>query len=233
MATGLERFRHIAIDGPIGAGKTTLAVRLARHLGAEVLLEQPAENPYLERFYRDPAGYALQTQLAFLFQRVRQMETVAQPDVFGRALVSDFLFAKDAIFARLNLSDEEHRLYRQFFGQLAPQVREPDVVVWLQAPAPTLLQRVRRRGIAMERAIEAPYLERLSQAYAQYFSTYDAAPVLVIATEHFNPAEDERDFARLVDVLAGFEGRRAFAGAAAGLSFGADAGARINPAGAT
>jgi deoxyadenosine/deoxycytidine kinase len=233
MTTGLARFRHIAVEGPIGAGKTTLAVRLARHLGADVLLEQPAENPYLERFYRDRAAYALQTQLAFLFQRVRQMEAVAQPDVFGRALVSDFLFAKDAIFARLNLSDEEHRLYRQLFGQLAPQVREPDVVVWLQAPAPTLLQRVRRRGIAMERSIEAPYLQRLADAYAGYFSSYAAAPLLVVATERFNPAEDDRDFARLVEVLAGFEGRRAFLGPDAGLAFGTDGDLRVGAAGGT
>jgi deoxyadenosine/deoxycytidine kinase len=233
MTAGLARFRHIAVEGPIGAGKTTLARRLGRHLGAEVLLEQPAENPYLERFYRDPAGYAFQTQLAFLFQRVRQMEAVAQPSVFGRALVSDFLFAKDAIFARLNLGDEEHRLYRQFYGQLAPQVPEPDVVVWLQAPAPTLLQRVRRRGIPMERAIDAPYLERLADAYTEYFSGYEAAPVLVVATERFNPAEDDRDFARLVEVLAGLDGRRAWLPAEVGLGFGVDVDLPLEPPGGT
>jgi deoxyadenosine/deoxycytidine kinase len=208
VGIGLERVRHIAVEGPIGAGKTSLARRLARQLGAEVLLEQPAENPFLERFYADRAGYALQTQLAFLFQRVRQMEAIAQPSVFGRTVVSDFLFAKDAIFARLNLSDEEHRLYRQFFGQLAPRAPEPDLVVWLQAPVPVLLQRIRQRGVAMERAIESTYLEHLSEAYADYFAGYQAAPVLAVVTERFNPAERDADFERLLQTLATFEGRR-------------------------
>ena len=121
MSSGLERFRHIAVEGPIGVGKSTLAVRLAQHLGAEPMLERPAENPFLQRFYADMPGYAFQTQLFFLLQRWEQMQVLAQPSVFGAAVVSDFMFAKDAIFARLNLSDEEHRLYQQMVAHLALQ----------------------------------------------------------------------------------------------------------------
>lgn len=210
MNSGLQRFRHIVVEGPIGAGKSVLAARLARHLGAELLLEQPAENPFLQRFYADMPGYAFQTQLFFLFQRLRQMQALSQPSVFGHAVVSDFLFAKDAIFARLNLSDDEHRLYQQMYAQLAPQVRQPDLVILLRAAPATLLQRVRRRAIAMEQGIDMDYLQRLVDAYAAFFHSYDGAPVFALATEHFNPAEREADFAMLIERLRAFKGRREF-----------------------
>ena len=210
MSSGLERFRHIAVEGPIGVGKSTLAARLARHLGAEPMLERPGENPFLQRFYADMPGYAFQTQLFFLFQRWEQMQVLAQPSVFGAAVVSDFVFAKDAIFARLNLSDEEHRLYQQMVAHLALRVREPDLLIWLQAPTPTLLQRIRRRAISMEQGIAPDYLERLADAYAAHFQVYDGAPVFAVATEHFNPAERDADFALLIERLAAFHGRRGF-----------------------
>ena len=210
MNSGLQRFRHIVVEGPIGAGKSVLAARLARHLGAELMLEQPAENPFLQRFYADMPGYAFQTQLFFLFQRLRQMQALSQPSVFGHAVVSDFLFAKDAIFARLNLSDDEHRLYQQMYAQLAPQVRQPDLVILLRAAPATLLQRVRRRAIAMEHGIDMDYLQRLVDAYAAFFHSYDGAPVFALATEHFNPAEREADFAMLIERLRAFKGRREF-----------------------
>ena len=210
MNSGLQRFRHIAVEGPIGAGKSSLATRLAQHLGAELVLEQPGENPFLPRFYADMPGYAFQTQLFFLFQRLRQMQALAQPSVFASAVVSDFVFAKDAIFARVNLSDDEHRLYRQIYAQVAPQVREPDLVIWLQASPAVLLQRIRRRGIAMEHGIELAYLQRLADAYAAHFHTYDGALVFAVATEHFNPAGRDADFAVLVERLAAFRGRREF-----------------------
>jgi deoxyadenosine/deoxycytidine kinase len=216
MSSGLERFRHIAVEGPIGVGKSTLALRLARHLGAEPLLERPAENPFLQRFYADMPGYAFQTQLFFLLQRWEQMQALAQPSVFGGAVVSDFVFAKDAIFARLNLSDEEHRLYQQMVAHLALQVREPDLVIWLQAPTSTLLQRIRRRAISMEQGIAPGYLERLADAYAVHFQGYDGAPVFAVATEHFNPAEREADFALLIERVAAFSGRRGLLDPAAG-----------------
>ena len=210
VSTGLERFRHIAIEGPIGVGKSTLARKLADHLGAELLLEQPRENPFLGRFYEDMPGYAFQTQLAFLFQRVKQMQAAAQPGMFATAVISDFLFEKDAIFARLNLSDDELRLYSQMYQQVAPQMRQPDLVIWLQAAPPTLLRRIRRRAIPMEQGIAPDYLRRLCDAYVAYFHGYDGAPVFAVGTEHFNPVDRDADFALLLERLAAFRGRREF-----------------------
>src|SRR5258706_2847266 len=166
----MQRFRHIVVEGPIGVGKSSLARKLAEHLKAELLLEMPEENPFLSRFYDDMPGYAFQTQLFFLFQRAKQMQAIAQPGMFEHAVVSDFLFAKDALFARLTLSDDEFRLYMQMYTRLAPQVREPGLVVWLQAPPAVLLQRIRRRAIPMQRAITADYLRRLCAGYVEYFS---------------------------------------------------------------
>lgn len=210
IPSGLERFRHIAIEGPIGVGKSTLARKLAAHLGAETLLEQPHENPFLGRFYEDMPGYAFQTQLAFLFQRVKQMHAAAQPGMFASAVVSDFLFAKDALFARLNLSDDEFHLYGQMYAQVAPQVLEPDLVVWLQASPAALLQRIRRRAIPMEQGIASDYLQRVCDAYVEYFHGYDGAPVFACGTERFNPADRDDDFALLLERLAAFRGRREF-----------------------
>ncbi|MES2099995.1 MAG: deoxynucleoside kinase [Pseudomonadota bacterium] len=209
-ATTLQRFRYIAIEGPIGVGKSTLARKLAAHLGADLLLEQAQENPFLDRFYEDMAGYAFQTQLAFLFQRVKQMQAVAQPGMFANAVVSDFLFEKDTIFARLNLGDDEFRLYSQMYAQVAPQVREPDLVIWLQAAPPTLLRRIHRRAIPMEQGIAPDYLQRLCDAYVEYFHGYDGAPVFALGTEHFNPVDSDADFAVLLERLANFRGRREF-----------------------
>jgi deoxyguanosine kinase len=209
-SASLLRYRHIAIEGPIGVGKSSLARRLVRHLGAETMLEQPDANPFLERFYDDPPGYAFQTQLFFLFQRLRQVRSLAQPGMFAQTVVSDFMFAKDSLFARVNLSDEEYRLYAQMYAQLAPQIPEPDLVVWLQASPASLLRRIRQRGIAMEQGIAADYVTSLSDAYAEYFRHYVGAPVFVVDTEHFHPAASDADFALLLDRLGGFDSRRAY-----------------------
>jgi deoxyadenosine/deoxycytidine kinase len=215
----LARFRHIAIEGPIGAGKTTLARLLASRIGAELLLEQPAENPFLARFYDDRVGYAFQTQLFFLFQRERQVRALAQPSMFEQTIVSDFMFAKDALFARLNLSDEEYRLYAQMHQPIAAQLREPDLVVRLQASVPTLLARVRRRGVAMERNIDDAYLQRLADAYAEFFASYEGAPVFVVDTERFHPLERDADLAELVGALERFDGRQGALGAPVDVPF--------------
>ena len=215
----LARFRHIAIEGPIGVGKTTLARLLAERIAAELLLEQPGENPFLARFYEDRAGYAFQTQLFFLFQRERQVRPLAQPSMFAQTTVSDFMFAKDAIFARLNLSDEEYRLYAQMHQPIATQLREPDLVVRLQADVQTLLARVRRRGVAMEQGIGAPYLQRLGDAYAAFFASYEGAPVFVVDTERFRPLDRESDLDQLVRALDRFEGRHGALGTPVDVAF--------------
>jgi deoxyguanosine kinase len=210
VTEGLRRFRHIVVEGPIGVGKTSLARKLAERLGAELMLEAPQDNPFLDRFYEDMHGYAFQTQIFFLFQRLKQMQAVAQQGMFSHAIVGDYLFSKDALFARLNLSDDEFRLYTQMYSQIAPQVREPDIVIWLQASPETLLQRVRKRAIRMEQGIEPEYLKRLCDAYVEYFHSYEGAPVFAIGTEHFNPIDSDADFATLLERLAAFRGRREF-----------------------
>jgi deoxyguanosine kinase len=206
----LDTLRHIAIEGVIGVGKSSLARRLGSHLNAELMMETPDENPFLERFYADQPGYAFQTQLSFLFQRLKQMQGMSQPGMFSPVIVSDFVFAKDALFAQLNLSDDEYRLYSQMYSQAAQQVPEPDLVIWLQAPPATLLGRVKRRGIRMESSISEDYLDRLCTAYADHFSSYDGAPVFTVATEHFNPANRESDFSTLLEKLTAFTGRRGY-----------------------
>lgn len=209
-----QRFRHIAIEGPIGVGKSSLARRLAVPLGARLFLEQPQDNPYLERFYRAGTDdlqanpYALPTQLFFLFQRLEQMRELAQPGMFDDRLVSDFLFAKDALFARLTLADEDHLLYTQIYRRYAPRMPQPDLVIWLRAEVPTLLRRIARRGLAMEGSIEPDYLARLSVGYVRLFAELPGVPVLAIDTDDFNPIDNEEHFEALVDRLAQFRGPR-------------------------
>jgi deoxyguanosine kinase len=205
----VNTLRHIAIEGAVGAGKSTLARLLAQRLGAHLLLERPQDNPFLERFYADGSRYAFQTQLFFLFQRVEQMREVAQPGMFGGpSIVSDFMFDKDALFARLTLSDDEYRLYGQIHAAVAPQVTPPDLVIWLQASPPTLLARVHRRGIRMEQEIGEDYLARIADAYGEHFERSPALPLLAVDSERFNPEAREADLERLVERLQRFRGPR-------------------------
>jgi len=208
MNDDLSRFRHIAIEGPIGAGKTTLARQIAGRIGAELVLEQPADNPFLDRFYEDMQGYAFQTQLVFLFQRQKQVQAIAQQSMFASSVVSDFMFAKDALFAKLTLSDDEYRLYSQMFAPIASQLREPDLVVWLRASPETLLERVRRRGVSMEQRIDREYLDRLCRGYVEFFEGYAGAPVFAVDTEQFDSRFGLEDVAELLSKLARLDDRR-------------------------
>jgi len=205
-----EKYRYVVVEGPIGAGKTSLARRLARHSGAAVLLEKPDENPFLARFYRDPARHALATQLFFLFQRGNEVRDLAQMDMFSANTVADYLFDKDPLFARLNLSDAEFALYQQIFHTLQLEAPVPDLVIYLQAAPETLAGRVRRRAKPYEQAISEDYLLRVAQGYSDFFYHYNAAPVLTVNTERLNFEEDAGDFALLLQRIAEMRGPREF-----------------------
>jgi deoxyadenosine/deoxycytidine kinase len=209
-ANPFARWRHIVVEGPIGAGKTTLALRLAERFGAKTVLEEAQANPFLERFYRDSARYALPTQLFFLFQRVDQLRDIAQRSLFDESVVGDFLFDKDPLFARLTLSDDELALYRKIFDSLRPQAPTPDLVIYLQAQPDTLVERVRRRGRPLEASISDPYLRSLADAYSRFFHHFDAAPVLIVNTEHLNPVERDADLDLLLEHASLMRGRRGF-----------------------
>ena len=204
------KYRYVVVEGPIGAGKTSLSRRLAERAGAHMLLEQPQDNPFLERFYRDSARYALPTQMFFLFQRVQQLAELKQLDLFQSAIVSDFLLEKDRLFARLTLADDELRLYEQVHDQLKPGTASPDLVIYLQARPETLVERVGRRGDPIESGISEAYLRALADSYTRFFHSYEAAPVLVVNTEHLNPVDRDEDFELLLDRIDKLRGRREY-----------------------
>ena len=205
-----ERFRYLVVEGPIGAGKTSLAKRLGEHLGADLLLEQPADNPFLARFYQDMARYALPTQLFFLFQRAKQIEPLAQTDMFRSPTVSDFLLDKDPLFARITLSGDEFALYQRIYEALRPHAPAPDLVVYLQAQPDILVDRVRRRAALFERGISEEYLALLAENYTRFFYHYDASPVLIVNSENLNFVQRDADFELLVDRIHGMKSRREF-----------------------
>jgi deoxyadenosine/deoxycytidine kinase len=206
----IARYRYIVVEGPIGAGKTTLAKRLAARLGSDLLLEQPGANPFLARFYQDMARYALPTQLFFLFQRARQLEVLAQPDMFGRPTVSDFLLEKDPLFARITLSGDEMALYQKIYDAIRPRAPAPDLVVYLQAQPATLYERVRRRASEYERGIGEDYLALLAEGYARFFYNYSASPVLIINSESLNFVARDSDLELLLARMRGMKSRREF-----------------------
>ena len=205
-----DRYRHIVVEGPIGAGKTTLARKLAERFSTGLVLEDPSGNPFLERFYRDGRRYALPTQLFFLFQRVTQLRELAQRDLFSQAVAGDFLLDKDPLFARLNLTDAEYHLYEKVYAQLRLEAPVPDLVIYLQAPVDTLIERVHRRGIEYERPISEHYLARLADGYTRYFYRYDTAPLLIVNSERLNFVANAEHLDLLLARIGSMRGRREF-----------------------
>ncbi len=206
----LDKYRYIVVEGPIGVGKTSLVHRLSQHIGAGTLLEKPDENPFLAKFYQDPPRYALATQLFFLFQRSNEVRDLAQMDLFRESTVSDYLFDKDPLFARLNLNEEEFALYQQIYSSLQLQAPVPDLVIYLQAAPDILAERVQRRAQPYEFGISESYLLRLSQSYSDFFYHYDAAPVLMVNSEHLNFVDGDEDFKLLLSRIEEMRGPREF-----------------------
>ncbi len=202
--------RYVAVEGPIGAGKTSLAKRLAESLSADLVLEEVAENPFLERFYRDGQSAALPAQMFFLFARARQMEGLRQSDMFSTVKVSDYLFAKDNLFAEMNLTADELALYQQVVDSLKIEAPVPDLVIYLQASVDSLLTRIARRGIGFERAINRRYLERLTDSYARFFHAYNDGPLLIVNVSEIDPIHNEADYAQLFQQIEKTTGGRHF-----------------------
>jgi deoxyguanosine kinase len=192
---------YIAIEGPIGIGKTTLAKRLAESFNYETLLEDAEENPFLERFYQDRRSNALPTQLFFLFQRMRKLQDLRQGDIFQPVRVSDFLIEKDPLFARITLDENEYRLYQTVYDNIIEDLPKPDLVIYLQAPTDTLYERVQTRGNAIERPIDQGYLQQLNDAYTQFFYHYDDTPLLIVNTSEINLAQGNDDYQNLVKYI--------------------------------
>ena len=203
--------RFVVIEGPIGVGKTSLARRLAASLGAQLVLEQADQNPFLERFYKNPRAAAFQAQLFFLFQRARQLEDVRQSDLFGEVRVADFLLDKDRLFARVTLDDAEYALYERVYERIVVDAPKPDLVVYLQAPVDVLMDRIAKRGIRHEQLIERSYLEKLTQAYARFFHGYDASPLLIVNAATIDPVSSDADYQLLyAEIVKARRGRHFF-----------------------
>ncbi len=191
-------FRYIVIEGPIGVGKTSLTRLLAKEFNARCILEKSEENPFLSQFYQDRKKYAFQTQIFFLLNRFQQQKEIAQLDLFNQITLCDYHFAKDRIFASLNLDDHELALYEQIFHLLTGQIPSPDLVIFLQAKPEVLLHRIKSRNISYEKEIDFEYLKTLTEAYNYYFFHYDQTPLLVVNTSEINFVNREEDFAQLV-----------------------------------
>jgi deoxyguanosine kinase len=198
-----RRRRYIAVEGPIGAGKSSLAEILAGELGARLVGENPGENPFLASFYKDPRRFALSTQLFFLLQRYGQQSELLQGGLFELGgVVSDYFFAKDRLFATLTLSPEELALYDRVYQTLRPRVAAPDLVVYLQAPTDVLLGRIEKRGRPEEKSIRTDYVREVARAYADYFFNYDEGPLLIVDASAIDFVANPDDRAALLDVIA-------------------------------
>ncbi len=208
----LDKAHYIVVEGPIGAGKTSLAKRLAERLQAETLFEEAEFNPFLTRFYQQPERWAMATQVSFLFQRIDQLAGLAHV-AEGHRVVSDFLFDKDRLFAAQNLSEDELGLYGRIRDKVSPAgARRPDLVIYLQARPDTLMARIRKRGLEAERHITELYLQQMADRYTRYFYQYDAAPLFIVDAGQLNPVDRDEDFELLLEHLRKMRGYREFFG---------------------
>ena len=193
--------KYIAIEGPVGSGKTSLAKKLADHLEGKLILEQPETNPFLENFYKDPRSNALPTELSFLFQRSKLLEDINQEDLFSNISITDFIFDKDNIFTEINLTHEEIDLYKKVKDSLKVSHPSPDLVVYLQAPVEVLLSRIRMRSPSVDLLIDSSYLEKIADSYAKFFYYYEGSPLLVVNAENIDPIHNDDHFDMLFSEL--------------------------------
>ena len=202
---------YIVIEGPIGVGKSSLAQRLAKDFESELVLEEIDENPFLEQFYQRPSEAALSTQLFFLMQRTKQIKNLRQGSIFAHSKIADYLIEKDQLFAQVTLTPTEYDLYLQVYEHLILDAPKPDLVVYLQAPVPTLLDRIKKRGRHYERFMEAHYLEQLNEVYAEYFYHYHEAPLLIVNASDIDFINNDRDYEQLkTQIMNTTSGRRYF-----------------------
>ena len=202
--------RYIAIEGPIGAGKTALARRLADTLSAHLVLEEVEENPFLERFYRDGRSAALPAEMFFLFARARQIEDLRQSDLFTSVQISDYLFTRDRLFAELNLDAEELKLYDQIVENLGVDAPVPDLVIYLQVSVDAIMSRLARRNSHYDRYVDRSYVEKLTDAYAKFFHAYDEGPLLIVNASQIDPVNNDDDYEQLFQQIERTTGGRHF-----------------------
>jgi len=201
---------HIAIEGAIGVGKTTLTRKLADKLGSTTFFEQVDDNPFIELFYQDPSRHALSVQLSFLFSRLKQWQSLHQQDLFTQGIVSDFIFAKDHLFATVTLTDEELALYEQVAKLVAVDIYKPDLVIYLQSDPRVIMERIRGRNRPMERGINSDYLQKVMNAYDQYFFHYQGTPLLIVQTDRMNFAENDKTIDALIERIGNMQSHNEF-----------------------
>lgn len=202
----LNKYRYIVVEGPIGAGKTSLAQNMANYFNCMTLLEKPNENPFLDQFYNDIARYALPTQLTFLLQRTDQFKQLLETNALNKPLIGDFLLEKDQLFAKLTLSKREYAIYHKIYEHIQPQAPNPDLIIYLQASPEILIERIKRRNHAFEKAISEDYLWKLTNSYTQFFHQYKKAPVMIVNSDNLNFANNTRDFNLLLQQISQMRG---------------------------
>ena len=197
----MRNLYYIAIEGPIGVGKTSLAQLLSKQLGARLVLEDFEDNPFLPDFYNDPERFGFQTQLFFLLQRYRQQQDLRQVDMFQKLLITDYMFVKDRLFASLNLGDKEMQLYDTVASLLERNIIRPDIVIYLQADTNVLMKNIEKRGRSMEKNVTWEYIDALNQVYTEYFFRYQDTPLVIINTNNIDFVENENDLKEVIDYI--------------------------------